>query len=189
MAWRIFYHTDPVTCLRVFTRVWVTIWKAAAPSLPLACTRAGILALPLLVAPAPAMVPPAPLAAAHPVAGASYGGAFAPAGGTAAFGGSGSAAGTPGPLGDAPGGAFADRGLAAPLVGSAFAGSPVGLGTGPGAWLASPLPGPFPDVPTFASPSPSSAQPTSVPEPSSFALLAAMAAAAALFRSRRAGAR
>lgn len=56
--WRTFWHTDPVTCLRVFTRAWVAVWRAlpASPSLS-ACGKMAALGLPLLASgatPAPA---------------------------------------------------------------------------------------------------------------------------------------
>lgn len=95
--WRTFYHTDLVTCQRVFTRVWVTTWKFIAPAaIAVAC---GKDAATLPAAPFP---PPAVVAAAPPVAPdylSPYDGLYPPSYGSGvpyASGGTGSIGGTGG---------------------------------------------------------------------------------------------
>ena len=205
MSWRVFYHTDPATCLRVFTRIWVTTWKAVAPvAAPLTCAKLGILALPLLVAPAPAVVPPggggfggtrgASYVPATGLAGRSGGAAGLGAAGLGGAGLGGAGLGGPGPPAGSSGSASvsgaADRPPSAAAASAPFAAMPAvpaapyfpEMGWGP----ALPLPGPIPDVtigPPLEVPGESAGPPASVPEPSSFAVLAIGVAAAALWRS------
>lgn len=98
--WRTFYHTDPTTCLRIFTKYWVTIWKPViATAIPAACIGTGLLMFPpVAVLPIPPIPPAAiPLYAqpsipftglGQPYGGGGYGNGNS--GGGEGFGGGGS---------------------------------------------------------------------------------------------------